>query len=192
MAEVVQSLLRPAEGFRSREAASFYAQLEDQARILRESIQGMTPQELEWQPERGMNTIGMLLAHNAIVDVFWTQLAILGIVETDSMPALGISMDDDGMPLAPDAEGPANLKGKPLAYYEDLLARGRALVKEAWAKVSDADMDKQTTRERPDGSKRLLSVRWAMYHILEHYAGHRGQIQLLRHLYSATVGSPSR
>ena len=192
MAEVVQSLLRPAEGFRSREAASFYAQLEDQARILRESIQGMTPQELEWQPERGMNTIGMLLAHNAIVDVFWTQLAILGIVETDSMPALGISMDDDGMPLAPDAEGPANLKGKPLAYYEDLLARGRALVKEAWAKVSDADMDKQITRERPDGSKRVLSVRWAMYHILEHYAGHRGQVQLLRHLYSATVGTPSR
>ena len=192
MPEVVQSLLRPAEGFRSREAASFYAQLEDQARILRESVQGITAQELEWQPERGMNTVGMLLAHNAIVDVFWTQLAILGIVETDSMPAIGISMDDDGMPLAPDAEGPANLKGKPLAYYEDLLARGRAFVKEAWSKVSDADMDKQITRKRPDGSQRLLSVRWAMYHILEHYAGHRGQVQLLRHLYSATVGTPSR
>ena len=188
----VQSLLRPAEGFRSREAASFYAQLEDQARILRESVQGITAQELEWQPERGMNTVGMLLAHNAIVDVFWTQLAILGITETDSLPALGISMDDDGMPLAPDAEGPANLKGKPLAYYEDLLARGRAFVKEAWSKVSDADMDKQITRKRPDGSQRLLSVRWAMYHILEHYAGHRGQVQLLRHLYSATVGTPSR
>ena len=192
MAEIVQSLLRPAEGFRSREAASFYAQLEDQARILRESVQGMTPRELEWQPERGMNTVGMLLAHNAIVDVFWTQLAILGITETDSMPALGISMDDDGMPIAPDAEGPANLKGKPLAFYEDLLTRGRAVVKEAWSKVSDADMNKEITRERPDGSKRVLTVRWAMYHILEHYAGHRGQVQLLRHLYRATVGAPSR
>jgi len=192
MSEVVQSLLRPAEGFRSREAASFYAQLEDQARILRESVQGMTPQELEWQPERGMNTIGMLLAHNAIVDVFWTQLAILGITETDSLPAIGISMDDDGMPLAADAEGPANLKGKPLAFYEDLLARGRGFVREAWAKVSDADMDKQITRDRPDGSKRILSVRWAMYHIIEHYAGHRGQVQLLRHLYRATIGTPSR
>jgi len=192
MSEVVQSLLRPAEGFRSREAASFYAQLEDQARILRESVQGITPPELEWQPERGMNTVGMLLAHNAIVDVFWTQLAILGITDTDSLQAIGISMDDDGMPLAPDAEGPANLKGKPLAFYEDLLARGRTFVREAWAKVSDAEMDKQITRERPDGSKRVLSVRWAMYHILEHYAGHRGQVQLLRHLYRATVGTPSR
>jgi len=36
---------------------------------------------------------------------------------------------------------------------------------------------------------RVLSVRWAMYHVLEHYAGHRGQVQLLRHLYSATVGT---
>ncbi|HZE19632.1 MAG TPA: DinB family protein [Candidatus Angelobacter sp.] len=192
MADVVQSLLRPAEGFRSREAASFYAQLEDQARILHETVQGITPQELEWQPERGMNTIGMLLAHNAIVDVFWTQLAILGITQTDSLPALGISMDDDGMPIPPDAEGPANLKGKPLAFYEDLLSRGRGFVREAWAKVSDSDMDKQITRERPDGSKRILTVRWAMYHILEHYAGHRGQVQLLRHLYAATVGAPSK
>ena len=192
MADTVQSLLRPAEGFRSREAASFYTQLEDQARILRESIQGMTPQELEWQPERGMNTIGMLLAHNAIVDVFWTQIAILGIKETDSVPILGITMDDDGMPLAPDAEAPAHLRGKPVAFYEDLLARGRAFVREAWSKVSDADLDRQITRERPDGSRRILTVRWAMYHVLEHYAGHRGQVQLLRHHYAATVGAPSR
>ena len=192
MSEVVKSLLRPAEGFRSREAASFYTQLEDQARILHESIRGMTAQELEWQPERGMNTIGMLLAHNAIVDVFWTQIAILGIKETDSVPVLGITMDDDGLPLAPDAEAPANLKGKPLAFYEDLLTRGLAYVREAWSKVSDADMDKEITRDRPDGSQRILSVRWAMYHILEHDAGHRGQIQLLRHHYAAAVGAPSR
>jgi uncharacterized damage-inducible protein DinB len=192
MSEVVKSLLRPAEGFRSREAASFYAQLEDQARILRESIQGITAPELEWQPERGMNTIGMLLTHNAIVDVFWTQAGVLGMKETDSLPVLGITMDDDGMPLAADAEGPANLKGKPLAFYEDLLAKGRAYVQEGWAKVSDADLDKEITRDRPDGSKRILSPRWAMYHVLEHYAGHRGQIQLLRHLHAATVNAPSR
>jgi uncharacterized damage-inducible protein DinB len=192
MPEIVHSLLKPAEGFRSREAASFFAQLEDQARILRESLAGITPRELEWQPERGMNTIGMLLAHNAIVDVFWTQLAILGLKEGESETILGIGMDDDGMPLAPDAEPPANLKGKPLSFYEDLLARGRGFAKEAWSKVSDADMEKERTRERPDGSKRILTVRWAMYHIIEHYAGHRGQVQLLRHHYAATVGTPAR
>jgi len=192
MADVVRSIMEPAEGFRSREAGSFYVQMLDQDRVLLESVKGITPEELEWQPERGMNTIGMLLAHNAIVDVFWTQIAILGLKEHDSTPVLGIGMDDDGMPLAPDAGPPANLHGKPLAYYEDLISRGRAYVKDAWSKVTDADMEKETTRERPDGSRRILNVRWAMYHILEHFAGHRGQIQLLRHLYHASVGAASK
>jgi len=192
MADVVRSIMQPAEGFRSREAGSFYVQMLDQDRVLLESLQGITAQELEWQPERGMNTIGMLLAHNAVVDVFWTQLAILGLKEYDSTPVLGIGMDDDGLPLAPDAEPPANLRGKPLAYYEDLISRGRAYVKDSWSKVTDADMDKETTRERPDGSKRILNVRWAMYHILEHFAGHRGQIQMLRHFYRASVGAAAK
>ena len=192
MADVVRSTMQPAEGFRSREAGSFYVQMLDQDRILFDSLKGITPQELEWQPERGMNTIGMLLAHNAIVDVFWTQLAILGLKEHDSMPALGIGMDDDGLPLAPDAGPPPNLNGKPLAYYEDLISRGRAYVKDAWSQVTDADMEKETARERPDGSRRILNVRSAMYHILEHFAGHRGQIQLLRHLYHASVGAAAK
>jgi len=192
MAEVVRSILRSAEGFRSREAGSFYVQLEDQTRILLETVKSITPQELEWQAEHGMNTIGMLLAHNAIVDVFWTQLAVLGLKEFDCTPVLGIGMDDDGLPLAPDAEGPAHLRGKPLAYYEDLISRGRAYVKDSWSKVTDADMDKETTRERPDGSRRVLNTRWGMYHILEHFAGHRGQIQLLRHQYHASVGAASK
>lgn len=192
MADVVQSFIRPAEGFRSREAASFYSQLQDQTRVLLESVRGITAQELEWQPERGTNTIGMLLAHNAVAEVQWTQVALLGMTEPDCMIAIGISIDDDGMPIAPDAAAPAALKGKPLAYYEDLLARARAYFKDAAVQVTDADMDKEITRPRPDGSKRVLNVRWALYHAHEHFAGHRGQIQLLRHLYRATVGAPSR
>jgi uncharacterized damage-inducible protein DinB len=192
MADVVRSIMQPAEGFRSREAGSFYVQMLDQDRVLLESLQGITPRELEWQPERGMNTIGMLLAHNAVVDVFWTQVAILRLKEYDCTPVLGIGMDDDGLPLAPDAEGPANLRGKPLAYYEDLISRGRAYIKDSWSKVTDADMDKEATRERPDGSRRILNTRWGMYHILEHFAGHRGQIQLLRHHYHASVGAAAK
>lgn len=192
MAEVMQSFIHPAEGFQSREVGSFYSQLQDQSRVLRESVEGITPQELEWQPEPGMNTIGMLLAHNAVAEVLWTQVALLGITEPDSKPAIGITMEEDGLPIAPDAKAPANLKGKPLAYYEDLLAKARAYLKDAAVKLTDADLDKEITRPRPDGTKRVLNVRWALYHKLEHFAGHRGQIQLLRHMYRAAVGSPSR
>jgi uncharacterized damage-inducible protein DinB len=192
MADVLQSFIRPAEGFRSREVASFYSQLQDQSRVLGLSVEGITPEELEWQPEPGMNTIGMLLAHNAVAEVQWTQVALLGWTEPDSKPAIGIAIDDDGLPVAPDGRPPANLKGKPLAYYEDLLAKARAYFKDAAVKLTDADLDKEITRSRHDGSRRVLNLRWALYHKLEHFAGHRGQIQLLRHMYRATVGSPSR
>ena len=38
-------------------------------------------------------------------------------------------------------------------------------------------------RRRADGSFRNLNVRWILYHVLEHQAGHYGQMLLLRHEY---------
>jgi len=38
----------------------------------------------------------------------------------------------------------------------------------------------------------IMGVRWVLYHMHEHFAGHRGQIQMLRHLYAASVGTPAR
>ena len=37
-------------------------------------------------------------------------------------------------------------------------------------------------RTRPDGSRRLFNVRWYFYHVLEHFAGHFGQILMLKHM----------
>ncbi len=192
MAVTLRSILRPEEGFRSREAASFYAQLQDQTRVLLETVAGITPQELEWQSEPGTNTIGMLLAHNAVAEAIWTQIALLGMRELDIAAAIGIAIEDDGMPIAPGAGPPVNLKGKTLAWYEDLLAKARAYFRDASSRLTDADLDREITRQRDDGSRRVLNLRWALYHMHEHFAGHRGQVQLLRHLYATSVASPSR
>jgi uncharacterized damage-inducible protein DinB len=188
----VQSYLRPPEGFRSREAALFFEQLEDQTRILLETVKDITPRELEWQPERGMNTIGMLLAHNAVAEVLWTQIGLQGMKQFDVDAAIGCGVDVDGMPVAPDAGPPENLNGKTLSYYEDLLVKARAYFKKVAVTLTDADLEKERTRVRDDGTKRDYTLRWVLYHMHEHFAGHRGQVQLLRHLYAATVGSPAR
>ena len=189
MAQIVQSSLRPAEGFRSREAASFYAQLEDQTRILLETLRGITPAELEWQPERGMNTIGMLLAHNAIAEAGWVQFGLLGMKDWDLVSVLGFDHNLDGMPIEADAPAPEHLNGKPLAFYEDLLTKARAYFRQAAIGLTDEDMDREVSRDRADGSRRVVNIRWALYHMHEHYAGHRGQVQMLRHLYAASVGA---
>jgi uncharacterized damage-inducible protein DinB len=180
-----RSVIQPLTGFRSQEVASFLAQMDDQSRRLFEGLDGATPDELRWQPYAGMNTIGMLLAHNAIVEVFWTKVALNQDQKPAIEPILGIGMDDDGMPLPEDGKPPAVLEGKDLAFYKGLLQKARAHVKETAASLSDADMEREVVRIRPNGDRRVFNLRWYLYHILEHFSGHYGQVLLLRHLYKA-------
>lgn len=189
MTKIIHSVICPAAGFLSVEAATFFAQMEDQSKRLFDAIRGITPEELEWQPAPGMNSIGMLLAHMAACEVGWAQRALerVEMVDIDAflvaLAALG--QEDDGIPLPPDGKPPAYLRGKDLTYYEDRLARARAYWCEAAAKITDADMDPEITQAGYGGSQRIFNVRWAMYHVLVHFPGHVGQILLLRHLYRA-------
>ena len=68
--------IEPPAGFRSREAALFVAQLDDQSRRLTADTLALTPAALEWQPAPGQNTMGMLLAHIAYWEVFWTRMVL--------------------------------------------------------------------------------------------------------------------
>ena len=132
-----------------------------------------------------MNTIGMLLAHLALVEVFWTQVGPERKTqfETDSILGLDLS-HGDGMPAPADAKPPAHLAGKTLPDYLDLLAKARAYANRAVMKLDDDALNSvfQRTR-RYDGKTEELNMRWVLYHMLEHFSGHYGQILLLRHQY---------
>ena len=168
---------------RSHEAMSFLGQMDDQSRRLLEDLRGATAAELQWQPRKGANTIGMLLAHIAVVEVYWLQVATGNVSEQGLRKVLGIGSEDDGLPLARDAGPPAALRGRTLAFYAKRLARARSHVAAIYRKYRDADLDRVITRTRRNGQVTHQSVRWILYHVLEHEAGHYGQILLLRHLY---------
>ena len=170
----------------------FVAQLDDQSRRLTLDTRGMTRSALEWQPAPGMNTMGMLLAHLAVVEVHWMQVGPLDRAQSDVTEVLGIGVDDDGLPLPPRGKPPAALRGKPLAFFDDLLARARAHTVRVAGGLTDADLDREVSRVRKTGQTRVFNLRWVFYHMLEHYAGHYGQILLLRHLHRATHAKPRR
>lgn len=181
--------IEPVAGFLSREAALFVAQLDDQNRRLSEDTRALTPAALEWQPAPGQNTIGMLLAHTAYWEVFWTRM----VLEERPMPfevrdVLGMDRGDIGTPLPADGRPPAELAGRDIAYFHDLLARARAHTHEAARNLADADLQREVIRRRPDGSENTITVRWALYHMLEHLAAHYGQINLMRHLQRTGTG----
>ncbi len=173
-------------GFRSREVALFVAQLEDQTRRLVADTEGLSPADLEWQPAPGTNTAGMLLAHVAYWEVFWVRAVLEarpGPIEVRDV--LGIDHAATGHPFPPDGHPPAVLAGRDLAFFHDLLARARAYTYQVARSVADLELDREVERTRPDGSRVSFTPRWALYHVLEHLAGHYGQLNLLKHLYRA-------
>jgi hypothetical protein len=102
---------------------------------------------------------------------------------------LGIDRGDIGTPLPADGHPPAGLTGKDIAYFHDLLARARAHTHGVARNLAEADMEREVTRQRPDGSQNTITVRWALYHMLEHLAAHYGQVNLLEHLQRASTGA---
>ncbi len=175
----------------SKEAASFVEQLDELSARLFDELADITPAELAWQPGTraprargtGMNTIGMLLAHNAIVEVFWLMTAMDDYTPGKLKRVLGVEEDDDGMPMAPDAVPPSLLKGRNLAWYRRLHDKARRHTKKLAARFGPRDLEATVFRTRSDGQQFLINRRWILYHVLEHQAGHYGQMLLLRHLW---------
>lgn len=181
--KVEKHFIRVPRGYRAAEAATFLAQFDDLSRRLWEDLADITPAELAWQPKPGMNTIGMLLAHNAIVEVFWIQRATSGFHPDAMRRVLGLGMDDDGMPLPPGGAPPRALKGWDLEDHRALGAKARAFAKRHARWFTAADLEREVRAATRDGRQRRFNVRWILYHLLEHFAGHYGQVLLLRHQY---------
>lgn len=190
MSALITSRLETPPGYRSREVARFVWQLDEQRRSLLGDIHDLAPEELGWQPAPGMNTIGMLLAHIAFAETHIVQVGVLGEAAGHVHDVIGITEAEEGMPLADDAAPPAALDGRPIGFFHDLLARAREHTRTGCRSLEDADLERVITRPpRPDGTVRVLNPGWALYHLLEHEAGHRGQILLLRHLKRASAAA---
>ena len=185
-----RDFIRPARGFRSPEAAVFLASLDDLTTRMADDLRGLGPRELAWQPARGRNSIGMLLAHCALVEVIWMGPATgTAVVEFERI--VGIGIDGDGMPAAPGARHPRALRGWRLADYLVLLKRSRAFVRRIAKRWTPRDLEQPLRREwRSQNRIQHYHRRWILYHLLEHLAGHYGQMLLLKELMK--VKGPAR
>ncbi len=181
MSPVTRSALVIPSGFASPQAASFIAQMDDLLARQHDQTRKLTPADLEWQIAPGMNTIGMLMAHQAITEVGWTGMGIEDLQRDQVRFTEIIGITDSGMPLAEGSAPPAALAGKDLAFYDDLLARAREHLKRVAAGATDSDLTSIRQRPRPNGEPRELEVRWMLNFMVGHFAGHFGQILLLQH-----------
>jgi uncharacterized damage-inducible protein DinB len=186
MPRLIETLLEAPAGFRSSVAARSLWQLDDQTRRLFEALQGATAEELAWQAAPGTNTMGMLLAHLAVAEAHMAAVGVEGRADSDVKGLLGINADDDGLPLPEHGTPPAALQGKELVWFRRLIDAARAETVRIARQVTEADLARRIVRPpRPDGAQRAFDVDWMLYHLVEHFCGHAGQILMLRHLYRA-------
>jgi Protein of unknown function (DUF664) len=161
--------------------SSFAAQLDDRLAALKKSVAGLEITHLEWQPHPGVNTIGMLLAHLAVVDVWWMRLAPHETSEAEcdgiAREIIGISMDDDGLPLAVNGLHPRSLAGKTISDYTRMIDAARAVTHKELRQWLDTDLAKTCQQ-----GSHVITREWTVYHVLEHFCEHYGQILLLKHL----------
>ncbi|MFH1892206.1 MAG: DinB family protein [Candidatus Zixiibacteriota bacterium] len=175
--------MRIARGYDPRtqnKIGLFAAQLDDQLKRLRKEVGSLTIKQLEWQLKPGMNTVGMLLAHISFAEVWWMKIAANELPwepEGKKIMARYCSIEDDGLPLSPDGHHPSFLKGFTAEKYLSILAKGRRAIHSEMKKWRDRDLD-----DFYKVGKGEVSHAATLYHVLEHFCGHFGQILLLKHL----------
>jgi len=200
-----EHLLTLPDGYdikKQRLVGTFAAQLDAQHEMLRKAVEGLTVVQLEWQLRPGMNTIGMLMAHIAIAEIFWINIApneIEDKTEWDRIikDLIGILGHEDGMPLPADGKHPQSLACKTLDQYLTMLDTARATTAKVlggWTdnhletapnitgKVLEAWTDERLSSTFVLENDYRFSRIWALYHVLEHLSGHIGQISLLKHI----------
>lgn len=182
MPDVIRTLYALPDGYASRLVALHAYQMETQRKELLTVADGLAPEDLAWQPARGMNTMGMLLAHIAYAEYYLVRVGVEEKSSDGGKAVVGVSDEEVGMPLASDAPGSPALAGKELPFFHDLLERSRAYTFDVMRSLTDDDLDRVVVRTRPDGTRREFNVGWVLYHVVEHEVGHRGQIAMLRHL----------
>ena len=127
-------------------------------------VDGLTPAALDWAPQPGMNSIGVMVFHLTGAERYLIGEVIAG----------------DNSSRDRDAE--FKVQGMELNALLKRLADNRAYISGVLEGLTLADLE---TR-RMFRHQREVTVAWVLGHALKHTATHMGQIQLTRELLDRT------
>lgn len=165
------------------EVGRWLAALEDGRRDTIRELSGVTPEMLDWRPERLLNSIGTLLYHIALIETSWL---LDDIFEGDP----GAEWLQTLLPFTDrDASGRLiQVEGLPVSAHLGRLGRVRQYLLEHLRPMSNDDFHRVRHLEAYDAAPD-----WVIHHLLQHEAEHRSHIAWLRDSYVSDPGrSPLR
>jgi hypothetical protein len=141
---------------------------------MRASIEGASPEALNWRPAGDdTNSIAVLATHSLHSSRWWLSVAL-------GMPEPARDRDSEFVASTGDA---ASL----LTFCDSMTADCRGLL--SIEEPVDWSQSLTTTRERGDPEN--LTAGWALLHALEHLREHVAHLQLTRQLWDARESGPS-
>lgn len=153
-----------------REIGCWYRAMEDVRTSLKTSVDGLDQTDLDRDFGSGTPSIARLLCHAGLAEVVW----ITKVWRAEQIPDGWKTWFDRGRLDA----GAGALNGVSAEEIFAWLDEVREKTRLTLIRVTDRDIDRKIAKT----SKGHASLRWILYHLVEHEAHHRGQIHLLRRL----------
>lgn len=151
---------------------------EDIRRVTLKGIEGLTKEQLFAEPLKGEYPLGSYLMHLAECDLWW--LSVLDGKESDPELCKRCYMNSWYDPS--ETKYPLPHEPIEISEYIDVMTICREKVLSHIKGLKDSDLDGNVTMTwEHEGKKNSkdMSVKWIIYHLLEHEAHHRGQIFML-------------
>jgi uncharacterized damage-inducible protein DinB len=167
----------PVEGY-TPQIGRYVAQMNEVRADLKEQLDGLAIEQIDWHPDENTESIGTMLLHIDGVEWSWIFEDIFGKPDSE-YPGVWA----EAMPIR---AGVPQVQGRPLEWYLKKLDATRERTLEVLRSFMDADLPRLVGESipRPGQEKRswLFTIDWIIWHIIQHEAAHVGQVELLKRL----------
>ena len=133
-----------------------------------QAIRGLKQEHLDWTMPEHPATIGKLLAHIAMCEHFWMDIAVKNLAEHPDIEAFEAALDLPTLLNLLDLQ-----YGKVMTYLE--------------TEACDDWDDVFYSYVHPDGQRESWSKRFVTWRVVEHQARHRGQVFMIMRMQGLEV-----
>lgn len=143
--------------------------LDDVRKVTLEGIKGLTKEQLFRAPIPGEYPAGAYLMHLGEADIAWLEIAS-GEKQPEGLKKRLYSncWYDPSEPPAPPAAAPE------VEEYISAITEARERIRSYFGNLTNEELEEEVST-----SKRKVSRKWILYHLIEHEAHHRGQMFML-------------
>jgi len=147
--------------------------LEDVRKVTLNGVEHLTEDQLFIPPVEGEYPIGAYLMHLAECEIYWLEV-LSGIEQSEELKKEAYydtwfdAFKTPSPPLTPPSKDD----------YHKVLKKSRSNFIDYISGMKDDELDEFVIRKSRDKEVKI-SKKWIIYHIIEHEAHHRGQMQML-------------